>query len=482
MDNIEKFPGKGRENNAPKSEGKKRVNGEDGNAGASDCLSFGEDALALEFTRQHGDDWRYVASWGKWLHWDGVRWKVERTLAVFDLARKICRASAALEESIGRANAKSAAKTVAAVENLARSDRTHALPDDIWDADLWALNTPGGIVNLKTREIRPHRREEYMTRVAGATPTDGEMPLWRNFLHTATGGDTDLQGYLARAVGYMLTGLTTEDVFFFLHGPGGNGKTVFEETIRKIMGDYATTARADSFTASKHEQHPTDLASLRGARAVLCNEIERGKRWAEAKLCEITGGAEIRARFMRQDEFTYTPQFKLMIAGNHKPGIRSVNEAIRRRLHLIPFTAKISEADKDRELKHKLWDLERDEIMRWAVQGCAEWQEHGLKPPAIVKEATEQYLSEEDALGSWLEDCCEVGNVGRTLVATLHNSWAAWCEREKQFPTGRTTFARDLEARGLFKKKEEEGIVFHGVRVKPAEVPPAAGENDRNDW
>ena len=297
---------------------------------------YTEDALALGFTRSHAEDWRYVAAWGQWLCWTGTHWQHETTLKAFDLARLVCRKAAASCRNPKIAAKISSAGTVAAVERLARADRRHAATSDEWDQDLWVLNTPGGVVDLRTGALRPHDRADQMTKIATATP-QGDCPTWRQFLATVTGNDPELQAYLARVVGYALTGVTGEHALFFLYGTGANGKSVFVNTIAAILGDYATNAAMDTFMATQGERHPTDMASLRGARLVTSIETEQGRRWAESRLKALTGGDKISARFMRQDFFEFTPQFKLVVAGNHKPAIRTIDEAMRRRLHLDPL-------------------------------------------------------------------------------------------------------------------------------------------------
>ncbi|HET7866937.1 MAG TPA: phage/plasmid primase, P4 family, partial [Burkholderiaceae bacterium] len=345
-----------------------------------------EDALALTFTRRYHRDWRYVAAWGKWLMWDRQRWRSEDTLAASDLIRQVCR-HASLKATSARTAAKLAgSSTVNGVERLARTDRRHAGTADEWDADPWLLNTPGGVVDLRTGQMRPHDRLDRLTKVATATPRSGPdnaCPTWLAFLADITGADADLSAYLQRMVGYCLTGVTSEHALFFLYGTGANGKSVFVNVMSTILGDYAANAPMDTFMEARGDRHPTDLAGLRGARFVASIETEQGRRWNESKVKAITGGDKVSARFMRQDFFEYVPQFKLVIAGNHKPSIRNVDEAMKRRLHLIPFTVTIPPERRDGKLPDKLLK-ERDGILAWAVQGCGRWQHEGLKPPVRV--------------------------------------------------------------------------------------------------
>ena len=203
---------------------------------------------------------------------------------------------------------------------------------------------------------------------------------------------------MQRVIGSCKTGSTREHALFFLYGTGANGKSVFLSMISVLLGDYAKTASTSSFTASTTEQHPTDLAGLRGARFVTAIETEDGARWAESKIKSLTGGDKIAARFMRCDFFEFFPEFKLVIAGNHKPALRSVDEAIRRRLHFIPFTVTIPQNKRDPRLGEKL-RAELPGILAWAIEGCLAWQREGLNPPLLVREATADYLAAEDAIG-----------------------------------------------------------------------------------
>ena len=199
--------------------------------------------------------------------------------------------------------------------------------------------------------------------------------------------------------GYCITGSTREHGLFFFYGTGANGKSVLLNTVSGILGDYHRTAPIETFTASSVDRHPTELAGLQGRRLVTAIETEEGRRWAESRIKALTGGDKISARFMRADFFEYTPAFKLVIAGNHKPGLRSVDEAIRRRFHLIPFTVTIPEEKRDPDLFEKL-SKEWPGILDWMINGAMHWQESGLRPPEAVTAATKAYLEAEDALSA----------------------------------------------------------------------------------
>jgi putative DNA primase/helicase len=323
------------------------------------------------------------------------------------------------------------------------------------------------LITGKTYDPRP---EDYMTKCSAVAP-GGDCPQWRKFLETVTGGDTDLEEYLQRVCGYCLTGLTSEHAIFFLYGTGANGKSVFMNTISGMMGDYAVAAPMDTFIESKMDRHPTELAMLRGARLVTATETQAGRHWNEARIKQLTGGDPIPARFMRGDFFEFKPQFKLMISGNHKPALRNIDEGIRRRLHLIPFTVTIPADQRDPALPDKLRD-EWPGILQWAIDGTLEWRRTGLNAPAAVISATNAYLDAEDDTASWIGECCIEDRAIEASSSDLYASWKAWAER-----TGRVggagsqkAFSQAIEDKGYSKDKRRTGMVFGGLRLNPQDA------------
>jgi putative DNA primase/helicase len=270
---------------------------------------------------------------------------------------------------------------------------------------------------------------------------------------------------LQRMAGYALTGSTAEHALFFGHGTGANGKSVLTNTLLAILGDYATTAPSEVFLAAKHERHPTELADLRGARLVVASEIDHGRRWNEARIKSLTGGDPVKARLMRQDFFEFRPQFKLLVVGNNRPSLRGVDEAMRRRLHLLPFTVTIPRAARDPQLPDKL-RAEGPAILRWAIDGCLAWQRQGLAPPASVISATDAYLSSEDAFGLWFDECCEADAKAWASSAELFQSWKGWAERSGERAGSQKRLAQALEAHGYQPvRRREEGRGFCGLRL-----------------
>jgi putative DNA primase/helicase len=436
-------------------------------AAAADAVEGSEDQLALDFSHRHADELRYCAQWGKWLHWDGCRWCLEPTLKAFDYARAVAHdyAKALDDGKLG------SAKTVNAITQLARADRRHAAITDQWDTNIWLLNTPTGAIELPAGRLRSHDREDYVTKIAAAA-AGGSCPLWLQFLDRIMGGDGELVGYLQRVAGYALTGSTREHALFFCYGKGANGKGVFINTMKAVLGDYAAVAPMETFLASNTDRHPTDLAGLRGARLVCAQEVQEKRRWDAVKIKALTGGDPISARFMRQDFFTYVPEFKLLLAGNHKPGLAGVDEAWRRRFNLIPFSVTIPKADRDLDLFDKL-KAEWPGILQWAVEGCRLWAERGLDPPAAVVEATEAYFAEQDSVGRWIEEECGILSVYSETLAHLFASWKAWCERAGLHPGTNTRLSDALDERGFQRIRighdRERGFAGIALKMKPGQ-------------
>jgi putative DNA primase/helicase len=428
---------------------------------------FSEEAIALDFTRRHVGDIRYVAKWNRWLIWDGRRWQFDEKRRVYSLARDVCRDTAAAVNKPKEAKDIAKAKTRAAVVSLVSDDQRIAASIDHWDADPWLLNTPDGVVDLRTGEVRKARPEDYMTKIAAVGPGD-ECPQWLAFLEKITAKDKDLQEFLRQVSGYALTGSTREQALFFLHGKGGNGKGVFINTISGVMGDYHRTTPIETFTASMSDRHPTELAALMGARLVTASETEQGRSWAESRIKQLTGGDPISARFMRQDFFEYQPQFKLMIAGNHRPGLRSVDNAIRRRMNLIPFAVDIPKGEQDQDLENKLKE-EWSGILRWMIEGCVAWQQDRLKPPESVSKATNEYLSSEDSFQTWLSECCRLGPDEWISSGKLFASWKLWSETANVKTGNRKEFSNLLLARG-FKAVEKDDRGYLGLTIYQKET------------
>jgi putative DNA primase/helicase len=402
------------------------------------------------------------------LQWDGVRWQFDKDLSIFSLARKLCRAVAKACNKPKEAKAIASAKTVTAMVSLVRSDRRIAASVDQWDTDPWLLNTPGGVVDLRTGEMREHRPEDYLTKCTSVTP-GGSCPRYKQFLAEITGGDVEMQQYINRVDGYSLTGVTSEQVFFFLHGRGQNGKGVKQSTFAGILNDYHQASAFETFTVNHHPRHETELAMLRGARVVSVSETEDGKRWAETRIKQVTGDDPITARFMRQDYFTYKPQFKLHVSGNHRPSLNSVDKAIRRRIKLIPFEVIIPEDKRDNNLANKL-KAEWSGILVLMIQGCLEWQKCGLKVPDKAQVATDDYLDSEDKIGNWIFECIDTSDMNHYASSTdLFKSWERWSQANGEWTGSSMRLIKTLQERGYKKVRalDNSSNGFAGMKVRP---------------
>jgi len=437
---------------------------------------FSEVALAQRFVDRHAENVRFVDRWGRWMVWDGTRWRHDDTRNAADLARILC--DEAATECERRASERvGSAKTVSAVLYLASVDRRLAATVGQWDADPWLLNTPDGVIDLRTSKLRPHRHDDYLTKVTAVGPR-GDCPLFLRFLHRITGGDTDLIAYLQRALGYALTGVTSGHALFFAYGTGANGKSVLLSTIAGILGDYHKTSAMETFTASKGDRHPTELADLRGARLVTASETEEGRNWAESRIKQLTGGDRISARFMRQDFFEFQPTFKLFVAGNHKPTLCSVDEAMRRRVHMMPFAVTIPPNERDGELSEKL-KAERPGILKWLIEGCLRWQREKLAPPQAVTAATAGYMEAEDTIASWIGDRCERDPVAWTSSTELFGSWVAWANAAGERAGSQKRLTQTLESHGFRRHKTRYAQGFYGLRVRLDGAPQGDGREVR---
>jgi putative DNA primase/helicase len=247
-----------------------------------------------------------------------------------------------------------------------------------------------------------------------------------------------------------------------------NGKSTFINLLAWLLGDYATTSPMDTFVVHHTEPHPTNVAKLHGARLVVAQETEKGRRWDEAKLKALTGGDVISARFMRGDYFDFRPTFKLFIVGNHKPRLENVDEAMRRRLLLVPFTVQIPAEERDPNLPERLKE-EAPAILRWAIAGCLEWQSTGLAPPKIVTDATDAYFADQDMFGQWMEDCIErTAPTAFVKIGEVYASWKTWCDSRNHRPGGVNSLSEELhERRGISRARVAGGARgFAGISLK----------------
>jgi putative DNA primase/helicase len=390
-----------------------------------------ETGLARAYAYRHGLDHRYDHHAGAWHVWDGHVWARDDTRLAYDDARGLIR------HLCGDVPQYSRASLVTAVERLAQADRVLATTSEQWDRDPWLLGTPGGTVDLRTGRMREPDPSDYITLRTSVAPADtAHAPMWDVFLSETAGEDMEWVRYVQRVCGYALTGSTREHVLLFAWGNGGNGKTTLVRVLTDILGGYARTAPMDMFCAGRGDRHPTELAMLRGARLVTATETADGRTWDDARLKIMTGGDRIAARYMHRDFFEYNPQFKVIVSGNAKPALRRVDDAMRRRLQLVPFGRQPETPDPD--LGTKL-AAEYPAILRWMIDGCLEWQRSGLCPPPCVRDASRTYCDEQDVLADFVAEHCEVGSDLYAATGDVYHWWRIYAsERGEEVGTVRS--------------------------------------------
>lgn len=397
---------------------------------------------AVRLINKHGNHLRYSTEMGKWYVWTGHKWEADksqrvRTMAfdtIRDMYKEASRATSDTERSelVAWAVQSENATRISSMISLAQAFVTITVED--MDSDPYVLNLRNGVLDLQTGDFITHDPAFMLTKMAPvAYDENAECPLWTSFLNRIMDGNEGLIDFLQRAVGYSLTGCTTEHVLFFLYGSGANGKSTFLNTLMNVLGDYAKPTDPDLLLSKQGESHPTGVADLRGARMAITNEIEDGKRLAENLVKQLTGGDRLKARYMRQDFFDFLPTHKLWIAGNYKPVIRGVDEGIWRRMRLVPFNVTIPPEERDKHLEAKL-KKEYHGILRWAIDGAMKWRESGLTYPEEVRAAVDQYRSEQDALSGFLEEECVISPTVKAPKAILYKAYVTWCEENGQHP------------------------------------------------
>lgn len=459
-----------------------------------DGFPMTEDGVARAFTAAHADQLRFCHSSGRWHVWTGTHWRKEETKLAFNWARQTCRARAASDPRSSAAKALAKAATAAAVERFAQADRAFAVTAEAWDSDHWLLGTPGGTVDLRTGELRPARQTDMITKVTAAAPIPlgqfdpaRDCPRWLAFLDQATGSDEDAIRFLQQWAGYSLTGDTREEALLFVHGVGGSGKSTAINTLGALMADYAVAVDTETITAQRHARHSTEIARLHGARMAYASETEAGRAWAENRIKQLTGGDVMTARFMRQDDFSFKPQLKLVIVGNNRPAFSNVDGAIKRRFNVLPFDRKPDAPDFG--LKAAL-EAEFAGILSWAVLGCLDWQRNGLRRPAVMIETTEAYFEEQDVFSNWLADRCELGPRLAATTEDLFESWS-WYARQNGDEPGnkRGDFPQRMRERGFSPALNTAGIRgrgWKGVRIAPqrdefGDLSDLVGSQDAQD-
>jgi putative DNA primase/helicase len=427
---------------------------------------------------QHGNDLRYAPGIG-WLNWDGKRWRrdsdgeaMRRTKVT---VRRLLVEASECEDGVERSKltrhalqSESEPRLRAALV-LAQTEAKVVVAPEMLDRDPWLLNVANGTIDLRTGKLRDHRRGDLITKLA---PThyreDATSVIWDRFVKKVTQGDDELAGFLQRAVGYSLTGDTSEEVLFFAHGPAATGKSTFFEAMRAGLGEYATSADFETFLKRRGDGGVrNDIARMRGARLVLSLEVDEGKALAEGLLKVLTGGDVVTARFLYSELFEFRPSFSIWLAANSRPRVNAEDGAMWRRILQVPFLVVIPEAERDPEIKRLLTTdpVELTAILAWAVQGCLYWQQRGLAVPQRVREYTREYREEQDPLRGWLTDDCTLDEAAFTPSAQLRQSYEKWCSDNGERAAGSKTFNAGLRDRNCKNEKRSNTRGWTGISL-----------------
>lgn len=430
----------------------------------------------------HGMNLRYVPAWNRWLVWDGKRWAVDDMRRVRELARDTIRnivndalATADLDERnkvLTWAKRSESDAAIAAMLRAADTLPSFKIAPDALDAKPYLVSCANGTLDLRLGILQPHRREDYITKLIPiAYDANAKCERWLRWLLETFGGDCDLIDYVHRAVGYSLTGDTGEQVFFFAHGPAMGGKSTFLSVLAAIAGENAIAAAFDLLLEQRGGGPRNDIARLAGMRVVTAVEAGEGQKFNEPIVKQLTGRDTISARMLYREAFDFKPTFKLWIGANHKPVIKDSDNGIWRRVQMIPF---VNVVPPERRIKDIEAVLLRDKegIFAWAVAGVAAWLAvGGLKAPEAVTLATEEYRTESDILGQFIDEMCERGPGFSESATVLHGAYRKWWDdnghRAFMNPT---KFGRSLEERGFARVEgsgHHEPVRRVGLRLLP---------------
>jgi putative DNA primase/helicase len=441
-------------------------------------FSMDDTGNAARLLYLHGENLHYSYISGKWYIWNGRYWEEDNTGEIKRKADSTIKwmQDVELKSYIGtdivkykqlqkwivRSRGSAAKKNM--ITEAQHLEGIPILTDDM-DKDLWAINCMNGTINLKTGELKPHSREDLITKIINVEyDPKAKCPQWIKFLDQIFNSNKDLINFIQRAVGYSLTGSIKEQCVFIMYGTGRNGKSTFIETICKLLGEYAKSTSMDTFTAKTNEGINNDVARLFGSRLVSAVESEENKKLKESLIKQLTGGDKMTARFLRQEFFEFVPTFKIWMTTNHKPKISGTDNGIWRRINLIPFEVTIPKESIDKELPDKLKE-ELPGILSWAVEGCMQWQKEGLNPPREVVTATEEYRSEMDVVKAFLNDCCRRDSKGNIQSSELYKVYQNWCEMNGEYTMSQRHFSIKVKEKNVDIIRSIGRSFFQGITL-----------------
>lgn len=439
---------------------------------------------AARMATVYGDRIRYVHAWKRWLIWDGKRWVVDPDGQAVRYAKMLARqlhhwAAEIDDKTLRKAASKFAyhaesASGIRALLALTESEQGIALDVAKLDADPWLVNCQNGVYDLRTNVLTAHDPTLHLMKIAGGSyDPDAEFSEFERFLLSVQ-PNPEMQAFLWRLFGYSLLGKVTEHVLPIFYGGGSNGKSTLVNAIKRAAGEYAITAEQELLLA-RDSAHPTGVADLFGARLAFASETDAGRRLAEATVKNLTGGETLKARRMREDFWEFEPSHTVFLSTNHKPIGTGKDAGIWRRLRLVPFNVQITpEVIKRFRDEHDGADLdavlagERDGILTWTINGFADYCTNGLPSPDAVREATDSYRAESDAVARFIDQCCVIGQHFHARASDLWAAWCKWCASEGEVSGSQTAFGRELAERGYDKVKQGT-VRWHGIGIASTE-------------
>lgn len=370
---------------------------------------------AERFIDKYGKIVRYNFTDKIWYVFDGKTWQRDEGDQVLALATKL-NSSVDINDLIAYSpDPKHAEQAAARYQNRLATTRTIKNMLELVKAQLpvkhgafnqqpFSLNLKNGTLNLASTELTKHSAKDLIDKIAPVTYNrNAKCPLWLNFLKQTFQNNEELIKFIQRAVGYSITGDTSEQVMFLLVGDGKNGKSVFINTIAKLLGNYAKNMSSQSIMI-KRDTASHDLARLEDARLVISSESNEGERIDESLVKSLTGQDTIVARYMFGSEFEFVPKFKLWMATNHRPIIRGTDKGIWRRLVIVPFKYTVPDSQVDKHLEQKL-ENELPGILNWALAGTQAWLQEGLQLPQVVIDENKSYQKQMNVIDQFLSDC-----------------------------------------------------------------------------
>ena len=427
-------------------------------------------------TREYGSEIRFCAPWKKWIIWDGMRWKKDDGNLIYQMAidtikgmykkaiaNKTKEETLAMMEHAGRSE--SARKIEAMIRVTAWNKEVNIKPEFL-DIDPNIFNCKNGMIDLESGRLLSHDKAKFITKIGPVVyDPEARCPLWKKFLKDIFAKNTEFINFVQRVLGWTLTGDTSSQAMFILYGNGANGKSTFINTIMKLMGDYATSTPTETFMQKKGDQASNDIARLNGTRFVSAMEAEYGGKLAESVIKRLTGDDMISARFLYGEFFDFLPTFKIFMATNHKPKIGGMDNAIWRRIRMIPFEVNFPEDKQDRMLSKKLAE-ELPGILAWMVEGALKWRKEGLGTTPAVLEATAAYRNEMSAIETFLGEMCFKEESSMVKSLYLYNAYKSWCEENHERVMSARAFGMRLGETGMDKIRVSKGYHWLGIGLK----------------